>query len=75
MVLAIAAELDLEVVQPDVKTAFLYADLGEEVFVAQPPGYETKDKDGGPLVMRLEKRLYELTQKPRELVPHHRPRS
>ena len=64
MVLAIAAELDLEVDQLGVKTAFLYADLEEEVFVAQTPGYETKDKDGGPLVMRLEKSLYGLAQSP-----------
>lgn len=64
MVLAIVAELDWEVVQLDVKTAFSYADIEEEVFVAQPPGYETEDKDGGPLVMRLEKSLYGLAQSP-----------
>lgn len=64
MVLAIAVEMDWEVIQLDVKTAFLYADIEEEVFVAQPPGYETKDKDGGPLVMRLEKSLYGLAQSP-----------
>ena len=37
MVLAIAAEMDWEVCQLDVKTAFLYADIEEEVFVAEPP--------------------------------------
>ena len=52
----------LGVFQLDVKTAFLYADIDEEVFVAQPPGYETTDNDGGPLVMRLEKSLYGLAQ-------------
>ena len=62
MVLAIAAELDLEVVQLDVKTVFLCADLEEELFGAQSPGYETKDKDEGPLVMSLEKILYGLAQ-------------
>ena len=46
------------------ETAFLYADLEEEVFVAQPPFYETKDKDGGPLVMRPENSLYGLAQSP-----------
>ena len=35
MVLAIAAEMDWEVRQLDVKTAFLYADIEEEVFVAE----------------------------------------
>ena len=64
MVLAIAAELDLEVVQLDTKIAFRYADIEKEVSVAQPPGYETEEKDGGPLVMRLEKSLYGLTQSP-----------
>ena len=39
----------------DVSTAFLYADILEKVFVEQPPGFEAKDKDGGDLVMQLEK--------------------
>ena len=41
----------------DVSTAFLYADILEKVFVEQPPGFEAKDKDGGDLVMQLEKSL------------------
>ena len=41
MVLAIAAEMDWEVRQLDVKTAFLYADGAEVVFVAEPPRFET----------------------------------
>ena len=43
MVLAIAAEMDSELRQLDVKTAFLYADIEEEVFVAEPPCFETND--------------------------------
>ena len=42
MVLAIAAEMDWEVRQLDVKTAFLCADIEEDVFVAEPPGFETQ---------------------------------
>ena len=37
--------------------AFLYEDILEKVFVEQPPGFEAKDKDGGDLVMQLEKSL------------------
>ena len=43
--LVIAAEMDWEVRQLDVKTAFLYADIEEEVFVAEPPGVETNDNE------------------------------
>ena len=57
MVLAIAAEMDWEVRQVDVKTAFLYADI-EEVFVAEPPGFETNDNEKVLLVMKLGKSLY-----------------
>ena len=63
MVLAIAAEMDWEVRQLDVKTAFLYADI-EEVFVAEPPGFETNDNEKVLLVMKLGKSLYGLAQKP-----------
>ena len=62
-VLALAAQLDLEVHQMDVKTAFLNGDLEEEIYMRQPPGYitdETKDK-----VWKLKKCLYGLKQAPR----------
>jgi len=64
MVLAIAAEMDWEVVQLDVNTAFLYAFLEEDVHVEAAPGYEKMDKDGVPLVMKLHKSLYGLAQSP-----------
>ena len=44
--------------------AFLYEDIQAKVFVEQPPGFEAKDKDGGDLVMQLEKSLYGLAQCP-----------
>ena len=62
MVLAIAAELNLEVRQLDVKTDFLYADIEEEVYVKTAPGFETTNKDGVQLMMKLEKSLYGLAQ-------------
>ena len=73
MVLAIAAEMDWEVVQLDVNTVFLYAFLEEDVHVEAAPGYEKMDKDEVLPVMKLHKSLYGLAQKPRELVQDHRP--
>ena len=35
-------------------------DSQQQVFVEQPPGFEVKDKDGGDMVMQLEKSLYGL---------------
>ena len=71
MVLAIAAEIDWEVRQLDVKTAFLHADIEEDLFVAEPPGFETEGKNGVSYVMKLGKSLYGLAQA-RELVPYNR---
>ena len=50
--------------QIDVSTVFLYADIQELVFVEQPPSFEVNDKDGGELVMQLEKGLYGLARSP-----------
>ena len=38
-VFAIAAALDLEIGQLDIKTAFLYGDLNEELYMSQPTGF------------------------------------
>ena len=66
MVLAIAAEINWEARQLDVKTDFLFADIEEEVFVAEPPGFETNDNEKGLLVRKLRKILYGLAQIPRK---------
>lgn len=58
---AIAAALDLELEQMDVKTAFLYGDIDGEVYVEQPPEFD----DGTGLVCKLNKALYGLKQAPR----------
>ena len=55
--MAITVEYDLEMDHMDVSTAFLYAGIQEKVFVEQAPGFVVKDKDGGELVMQLEKSL------------------
>ena len=58
---AIAAALDLEIHQMDVKTAFLYGKVDEEIYVEQPTGLE----DGTERVCKLNKALYGLKQSPR----------
>ncbi|CAB1113505.1 unnamed protein product [Ectocarpus sp. CCAP 1310/34] len=50
--------------QMDLSTAFLCADILENVLVEQPPGFEVNGKDGGDLVMQLQKSLYGLAQSP-----------
>ncbi|GKA44657.1 putative ribonuclease H-like domain-containing protein [Tanacetum coccineum] len=47
----------------DVKSAFLYEKIKEEVYVYQPPGFE--DLDFPDKVYKVEKELYELHQAPR----------
>ncbi|CEM31453.1 unnamed protein product [Vitrella brassicaformis CCMP3155] len=59
-VLAIANQLDVEIHQMDVNTAFLNAPLDKPVFIECPPGY------GRPgYIVRLRKALYGLKEAPR----------
>jgi hypothetical protein len=58
---AIAAALGLEIDQMDVKTAFLYSDIDEDIYVDQPTGI---DDDTGRVCL-LNKALYGLKQSPR----------
>ena len=60
---AIAAALDYEIEQMDVKTAFLYGNVEEEIYVEQPTGYE--EGCGSEDVCVLDKALYRLKQSPR----------
>jgi len=64
ILLALVAQFDLELVQLDVKTAFLHGNLSEEIYIRQPEGYEEKGKEG--LVCKLNKSLYGLKQSPRQ---------
>ena len=59
-----AASMDLEVEQMDVKTAFLHGDLEEEIYMEQPEGFQAPGKED--LVCRLKKSLYGLKQAPRQ---------
>ena len=39
LVLALVAQLDLDLYQMDVKTAFLHGDLHDEIYMEQPKGF------------------------------------
>ncbi|GJV27412.1 putative ribonuclease H-like domain-containing protein [Tanacetum coccineum] len=61
--LAYASFKDFVMYQMDVKSAFLYGKIEEEVYVCQPLGFE--DQDFPDRVYKVEKALYELHQAPR----------
>ena len=61
LILSLAAIHDLELHQMDVKTAFLYGRLDEEVFMEMPEGYA----EGKGKVWKLLRSLYGLKQAPR----------
>ncbi|GKB94618.1 putative ribonuclease H-like domain-containing protein [Tanacetum coccineum] len=61
--LAYASFKDFVVYQMDVKSAFLYRKIEEEVYVCQPPGFE--DPDFPDRVYKVKKALYGLHQAPR----------
>ncbi|GKF94477.1 putative ribonuclease H-like domain-containing protein [Tanacetum coccineum] len=56
--LAYASFKDFMVYQIDVKSAFLYGKIEEEVYVCQPPGFE--DPDFPDRVYKVENALYGL---------------
>ncbi|GJU47447.1 putative ribonuclease H-like domain-containing protein [Tanacetum coccineum] len=61
--LAYASFMGFLVYQIDVKSAFLYGTIEEEVYVTQPPGF--KDPDHPDKVYKVVKALYGLHQAPR----------
>ncbi|GKD55854.1 putative ribonuclease H-like domain-containing protein, partial [Tanacetum coccineum] len=61
--LAYASFKDFVVYQMDVKSAFMYGKIEEDVYVCQPPGF--KDPEFPNRVYKVEKALYGLHQAPR----------
>ena len=55
--LSFAVQQDITLKQLDVKTAYLNAEIDEEIFVQQLLGFEVL-KDGENLVCKLKKSLY-----------------
>ncbi|KIY99444.1 Retrovirus-related Pol polyprotein from transposon TNT 1-94 [Monoraphidium neglectum] len=66
VLLATAAELDLELGQLDIKTAFLYGKIDKDIWIEQPPGYEF---GGATFGCHLLRSIYGLKQ-PGTLVAH-----
>ena len=64
ILLALVAQLNLELAQLDVKTAFLHGDLKEEIYMSQPDGFKVAGKENW--VCKLSKSLYGLKQSPRQ---------
>lgn len=60
VILGLAASMDLEIEQLDIKTAFLHGDLKKEIYMEQLEGFEVKGKKH--LVYKLNKSLYGLKQ-------------
>ena len=60
LLLAVAALEDLDIQSVDVKTAYLYGDLNEEIYMEQPEGFKLPGKENK--VWRLHKALYGLKQ-------------
>nr|GEX84705.1 putative ribonuclease H-like domain-containing protein [Tanacetum cinerariifolium] len=63
--LAYASFMGFTVYQMDVKSAFLYGTIDEEVYVMQPPGIQ--DPEYPARVYKVEKTMYGLHQAPRAL--------
>lgn len=59
LIFAIASKNDFEIMKFDIKTAFLYGDLKEDIFMSVPDGFEYGNK-----VLKLQKTLYGLKQAP-----------
>ena len=64
LILAIVANMNLELHQMDVKTAFLNGELKEEIYIEQPVGFIMKGQE--QKVCRLLKSIYGLKQSSRQ---------
>ena len=58
--MGLTTSMNLKLEQLDIKTAFLYGDLDEEIFIEQPEDFKVKGNEN--MVCRLKKSLYGLKQ-------------
>ena len=63
LLVALATIYNLEIHQIVVKTAFLYGELNEEVYMKQPEGFGLEEQEQN--VCKLVKSLYGLKQEPK----------
>ena len=62
ILLATAAQKDLQLGQMDVKSAYLHSNIEEEIYLEQPQGFVKKANSGQKLVCKLNKSIYGLKQ-------------
>lgn len=60
IVLRMAATMNLEIEQMDMKTVFLHGDLEKDIYIEQPERFRVKGKED--MVYKLRKSLYRLKQ-------------
>ena len=58
LLLIIAAALDLDLCQVDIKQAYLQSELKEDLYMRVPPGLSPYDADGRPVCCKLRRALY-----------------
>ena len=63
-IVGVVAADNLELIQLDIKTAFLHGDLREEIYMEQLKSFVTSEQEH--LVCRLRKNLYGLKEAPRQ---------
>ena len=62
ILLATAAQKDLQLGQMDVKSAYLHSNIEEGIYLEQPQGFVKKANSGQKLVCKLNKSIYGLKQ-------------
>ena len=62
ILLALVAQMNMELVKLDVKTTFLHGELEEEIYMTQLEGFKVVGKED--MVCKMKRSLYGLKQSP-----------